>query len=895
MSIWVKDGQKLYEAEVDSLAMAIRGEGVLSGCDVVAKNPVSMNVDVQAGVCTVGDKVVNVAATTLTVSASDPTNPRRDIVYVGTNGVPVIATGAPAAIPKPPTLPASSIYLGLVEVPAGATTISSTDIFDRRMVLPYGSPDQPTTLSHGLNLIETDQVTALKTKLYGRTLVNLLGKNGNCEDTSKFPSIFGTAPTDFSLDTTNKLYGSSSFKYIFSGTSSYRGKTINPLTSGKSYLLVADVRSNNGIVGAKVSIRKSDMTYIQGVSITNTTFAVSYRTFTSSADEAYIGFYAEAGDGVNHVNIDGIRLYEITSAEKIAIDAMLTADAQAYIAEKYPYVDSVQHVQNPYIKKCGKNLLPPFTSGEWTLHANAKVIGDYELQLDATGDSQLIMLKGLPCKPNTTYTLSCSDAPRIAIAYLDENQIYITENNSTNGTVTATTPSNARFIQINLSNGLNGAGTFTFTNPMLNLGATTLSFEPQNNDYLYFPTKLASNVDGTIKDEVYERDGKWWHLKRFKSDVALDGSWVWTSTIDGAGFKRVYMPTPSNMISDNIAGNKHISKYNGTALKDVGVSSGITSQDQFGTNGSASFQISIADTDSGWGETYTPTAQEIQAYFNGYKMNNGVFGTSYNGSGTKTWVPWNATDNTGAVTVVPTTPSTAITSGVYDYYRLTYQLANVDEKEISPEGAITLHEGANQVELGEGVIIREQATPILSGSNYVINDSAVPTSSLKYNAQKIIAVYRGTDKDNAWVISADGKEQKATIPSGSYDNTKQYLVTYLALDKYLLSTNILQADCTYNTNMKTVLDDTVQKVADLSTRQSVHENYFNAVGVKGEGEVIQSGNASATGAITFKRAYKSAPVVIVSSKSGTLAYPTTVTTTGFTLNGAAAYWIAIGK
>jgi hypothetical protein len=89
--------------------------------------------------------------------------------------------------------------------------------------------------------------------------------------------------------------------------------------------------------------------------------------------------------------------------------------------------------------------------------------------------------------------------------------------------------------------------------------------------------------------------------------------------------------------------------------------------------------ISISQADSGWGDTYTPLAEEQKAMMKGYKMNNGTFGQAYNGTGTKTWTTFDATSNTGSVTVCPT----GIAAN-WVGYKLHYQLKSPVITKISP-------------------------------------------------------------------------------------------------------------------------------------------------------------------------------------------------------------------
>jgi hypothetical protein len=84
----------------------------------------------------------NDAATTLTVTAANPTNPRidkvcvtvRDAAYAGSSNDVIlqVVAGTPAASPSAPATPASSLVLATISVAAGATTITNANITDTR-------------------------------------------------------------------------------------------------------------------------------------------------------------------------------------------------------------------------------------------------------------------------------------------------------------------------------------------------------------------------------------------------------------------------------------------------------------------------------------------------------------------------------------------------------------------------------------------------------------------------------------------------------------------------------------------------------------------------------------------------------------------------------------------
>jgi hypothetical protein len=121
--------------------------GVLSGLEVTARSTPDMSVNVAAGQCAVTVTEItpggtalcaNDATVNVPIAISDATNPRIDLivarVYAETAALadrkwrlePV--TGTPAASPVEPTLPPNSLRLKRVDVPAGATSITASNI-----------------------------------------------------------------------------------------------------------------------------------------------------------------------------------------------------------------------------------------------------------------------------------------------------------------------------------------------------------------------------------------------------------------------------------------------------------------------------------------------------------------------------------------------------------------------------------------------------------------------------------------------------------------------------------------------------------------------------------------------------------------------------------------------
>jgi hypothetical protein len=516
-----------------------------------------------------------------------------------------------------------------------------------------------------------------------------------------------------------------------------------------------------------------------------------------------------------------VALYEVDVNEYSNI---LTTWAASEVNRRYPYVDSVQHVQNPYVIAEGENLFPPFT--EWTHGGSggtSEVITPYKFQLNATNWAQYRSIK-IPLVKNQQYTISVIGQGRLAIDVIDKNNTFIVNNVSGDNGITLTfTPIVDGEHEFRLKNG-SQTGTFIFEKPMLNLGSTAKPFVPRNPSMLFAEVKLGAI--GDKKDILFKDNGDWKVLKWIEKDVVLDGKLPWAFSLDYTGYKRVQvsglnstLSTPNNQY--------YLVKYEGKLLKDYG---GNTANF---TSGDMSYcynnvvSITISDIDSGWGENYTPTAQEIQAYFYGWRMCNGTYGQPYDGTGTKTWYPIGDTDLSRATTTCPTSAAPTIAEGKISYYKLSYVRSTPVTEVVTDkvEGDLVVN-GSTQIEVGSGVIVREKITPsyVSSTKIYYINRKAndANDSPLKYKASKILSIFKNSIKDNSWIVENSSLaygNQRAYVNENQYDVTAEYTVTYLVLDRHLFTTNILAVTATYDSSLKSVVDSVVAKQSDLASNQ----------------------------------------------------------------------------
>ncbi|MFE4201175.1 hypothetical protein [Aneurinibacillus aneurinilyticus] len=682
----------------------------------------------------------------------------------------------------------------------------------------------PATLKPGIQTITADRTTPFNvSSIKGRTLVNLLGRDGNCEDISKWKAFQGTVVTD----STNKTVGNNGIKLTITSSTFATATSITKINgkAGKYYLAVVDARNGNG---TDANFYISNTPTPKGTHYTTDTmkFNTVWRAYAPTTDFSGEFIVQVNGTANQYAYFDAIRLYEITAAEYAALDNMTPEQ----IAAKYPYVDDVKPVRNPYAIRYGKNLLPPFT--EWALHANAKIVTPYKLMLEASGDEQWSTVD-IKVIPGQTYTLSMVRNGKVSIhdnAPVKPISLY-TEQTNTNGTLTATFTATATgVIRIHLFNANGTTGTFTFEKPMLNIGDTALPFEPQNNDYVFYDTVLHSNVDGTVRDELFYRDGQPRKLKRIEVPL-LAGHLPWEMGNDATGFKQVRW----KYAGDGVPGSGIVVKHDG---KIIPQGSTLNVPDTHAVSADGYVYVSIADTDSGWGENYTPSEGEIKAYFNGWRMYQQDKPVQpYDGTGTRAWAKIDSRTGTHIEGSGTTTLPTQSHEYWYTPYRLIYQLAQPVEVPVTSEGKITLHESTNVLEVGTGVVIREKANVQLYNNEYFINGTGMPLSN---RVDKFISSYKNETLDLLWTT---GNTETVDIPKiglvykkvspAYYDPTAAYSVTYLVLDRYAFTAPLIDLQGEYAKTVAGVLALEAKNAADVETRVSVATMFLDKI-LRGE-------------------------------------------------------------
>ncbi|QJC53049.1 hypothetical protein HGI30_16695 [Paenibacillus albicereus] len=361
--------------------------------------------------------------------------------------------------------------------------------------------------------------------------------------------------------------------------------------------------------------------------------------------------------------------------------------------------------------------------------------------------------------------------------------------------------------------------------------------DPDKDQYVFYPDcQLAANMDGSIYDELYtDADGRARVKRRFRT-MDLTGEMAWGFAGSPSGYKTfgVSIPAPINDTA-------FVVKYDGKILGRVLSGAGFSAADQQVISGVYNgttyntVSISVSNNDSGWGDSYTPTADEIKAYFNGWVMFNGGAASNstpdnpannlYNGSGQKAWA--RRSGGVGRTWVDGTVSLPMTLAPSFTTYRLQYQLAEAVDEPTRSEGAILLTTGANSLEVGAGAIVRESARPaIVSGAAYIFANNQA------YRNQRVIQTYKNS-RPSGWTIAtraagdsgnaAYGLQYAVTDPS-NYDPSAVYEVTYLALDVHQIGLPPTQIVAEYAANLRTVADDASKAAVQLARRVSVLEN-----------------------------------------------------------------------
>jgi hypothetical protein len=398
---------------------------------------------------------------------------------------------------------------------------------------------QDKVLVHGLNVLSSDQASPLKVEFYGNTLVNLLGRDGNFEkDLINYGGYSGDVR---SLVTTNAVYGTKCVEINRTDVNAQISNALlrrsidNEIQVGKYYIASVYVK-NTSSSGIYLNYEEAGLGNKNSTTINAGESKEVYVKFTkqSGATVYYLDVHATTDGAIGKVYIDGLRLYEISQSTYDKIGVSLT---DADIERMFPYVDSVQHVRNPYVKVSGENLFNP-NNFELELDGS-EIIASNEYKIEGDGRAKGGEWKGTLVK-GQTYTVSFEYKIPKQLNYYQYSHFTV----FVNGVAKferKPKPIRESYTQTSFQfTAIEGENTIRFSvydnadfvyvlEPQIELGDKDTSYVPYNPSYLYAyqvnetgenePLILAGSDDK--KDISWESQGKWYKTKWFETDEVL--------------------------------------------------------------------------------------------------------------------------------------------------------------------------------------------------------------------------------------------------------------------------------------------------------------------------------------------------------------------------------------
>ncbi|AGF54551.1 hypothetical protein B0P06_001376 [Clostridium saccharoperbutylacetonicum] len=467
------------------------------------------------------------------------------------------------------------------------------------------------------NVIKNVGETSVSPKftIQGKTVVNLLGKDGNCEDLSKWYSSGVTRV----LDVSNKVFGNNGIKIIENSANSNCAISLDvtPFIDKTKYYCLSGYLKN-GNIDSNFYIQISDnVSYaINSVDVTDSTkfnrvflkYDASKIAPTSTNRYAYVGVRGTTVGQYGY--LDGIMLEEITKEQY--------SDPNF---QPSPYVDSYTCLQNPYIEVRHDNLVRNGNGEEgtaWWLPINSGAtlsLLNSKLTLTTTS-TYLWVRQPINVKPNTDYYLAgnVSGNVNLVIAKGDLTGNILINNGTFNS-------GNNSVINVVINN--NNIGTGTADSIMLVEGTTApISYKSCRIERCVVEGKFADGDSLVLENGEVTGQINWKH----KSLIGKDYDWELQGDYTGYKCLDIRTPIASDRINKGINTNYSdyvITKYNGAIIRNINASACIDSGwiglgDQIG--------VCVADSESGWTESINPNNDEVKAFMNGWKAiwNNGT-------------------------------------------------------------------------------------------------------------------------------------------------------------------------------------------------------------------------------------------------------------------------------
>lgn len=318
-------------------------------------------------------------------------------------------------------------------------------------------------------------------------------------------------------------------------------------------------------------------------------------------------------------------------------------------------------------------------------------------------------------------------------------------------------------------------------NPTLSMGNSNLVLQTSLYNMFGVQDQIFVDTDGKLKKKAYVREIV---FTGNTQDCSCVGSYT--------GWKTLKVNIPTGL--PQYSADYRFVRHNGEVIIPLTSGAWASYDARFAySRVDNAFEVAAFYGDSGWGDNYTPTADEVRAYFNGYKMyvGGGSGAIHYNGTGQKAWcfVGYDGSYQHVSIYVDDCLklPAWQIsnaygTSGRMPW-RLIYKIPNGPEiTEVEPVGEIMLQPGSNTVTATQGIIINEPYVVNNGGDGYYYINDINSGHRTKYVPKTFLYVSKNGVKDPNWVFGntrfAAEAYTFAQLPAVNFDPTAAYTITY---------------------------------------------------------------------------------------------------------------------
>ena len=603
-------------------------------------------------------------------------------------------------------------------------------------------------------------------KIHGRTLVNLLGRAGNPIYRQRWiPRNSNTVELEDSNYVDNKINITQAYENVYS----IGQLIINDVKPEECFLYMANfsesidsvkglykpICHHNALV---TSSRKEKFDWENGIGLvafkigdsqTNPNNRLLHVGTTYSKDNVSDGTICD-------LKLWNLRLYKITEEQfnNIDVEKIVELDKQ------YPYVDDVKCVVNPYLES-RENLLDGYLPYIGTFTENAQFLED---------SNAISIITNTFIEENETLSISIEGEYAndfIASVFICNGEYEFLHYGKNYTQPTLNFKNAGRIcLHIHNSNFTNGLTIDLLLKSMLSnktrvvlvRGSEPKSFEDCHNSRIMFETKL---YDGeTISrrnDGTYVKNSEWDELSVLdfmNNDMRIRRRSEEITVID---FK-VNDIGKTYHSEDKQYYDKFI-MYDGSILKHLDVQDWVDNDKEYIESASwhwggdasvviKTLTLSLPNNLTGWGPTYTPTEEEVKAFFLGWKMYD-----SLQGSNDGKFVNYNRTDGQNKawaklwcgigkkyvgdtyegllncihgsyVTVCPT----VMNNQGFTPCRLVYQKETPAIEEVKTHGSLLVKEGV-ELNVDSGLVLEEfKSTLYTSDSVSYINPMSDTTN-----------------------------------------------------------------------------------------------------------------------------------------------------------------------